>query len=206
MYHYNHTSAGNVVTTSLRNSPFTSLVEMARIAGLGGGRVGSKRLRAASTKLREIRSLTTSVLSGLGSRSGSMRVETSYSVPTGEPLGHALLAAVADNFREVVGYNDHGWECMENSFFALTAEDVAVLAKAGVDRSLAAIQAGISEAGQTAKETLPIGLLPSIGELLLQLEGKVFRRVVVGRMLLEGLRRFGYVGEFANRLIVFGKG
>jgi len=185
------------MTTALRNSPFTSLVEMTRIAGLGGGRVGAKRFNALTTKLREVQGLASSVLSGLGSRSGSMRVETSYSLRTGDTLRDAVLASVNDHFREVVGYDDHGWVNLVDSFFAVRAEHVALLAKAGIDRALAAVRLGLDAAGQTVREALPMGLLPSIGELLLQLEGKVFRRVVVGRMLLGGLRRFGYVGECA---------
>lgn len=168
---------------------------MTRIAGLGGGRVASKRFDAVSTKLRDVESLASSVISGLGSRSGSMRVEVSYSVTTGESLGSAIAAAVTDAFREVVGYDDHGWSGMIDSFFAVTAEDMALLAKAGIDRALAAIKAGLDASGQSVGEVLPLGLLPSIAEILLQLEGKAFRRVVVGRKLLDGLRRFGYVGE-----------
>lgn len=196
IYHYTHSSAGPVVANVLRNSPFTSLVEMIRIAGLGGGRVSSKRFNAFRNKLGEVERVSTSVLSGLGSRSGSMRVESSYSIPTGESMTGAVLAVVRDNFREVLGYDDRGWVALAGSFFAVPAEDVELLAKAGMDRSVAAIQTGLDDAGQTVRDTLPNGLLPSVGELLLQLEGKVFRRVVVGRMLLEGLRRFGYVGEF----------
>lgn len=185
------------MANSLRNSPCASLVEMTRIAGLGGGRVGSKRFKAVTTKLQEVKNLATSVLSGLGSRSGSMRVEVSYSVPTGESLAGALLAAARDSLREVVGYNDRGWLCLEHSFFAVPSGDVALLAKAGMDRSIAAIQTGLDAEGLGVGEALPIGLLPSVGELLLQLEGKVFRRVVVRRMLLDGLRHFGFVGELA---------
>eukprot|EP00752_Nemacystus_decipiens_P016690 g14928.t3 len=193
-YHYSHTAAGPVMARSLRNSPFTSLVEMIRIAGLGGGRVGSKRFNSISAKLREVRDLATSVLSGLGSRSGSMRVEVSYSVPAGGSLGDALQAAARDILRQVVGYDDRGWCSLQESFYAIPAKDVALLAKAGIERSVAAIQGGLDASGKSVGEALPMGLLPSVGENMLQLGGKVFRRVVLGRMLLGGLRHFGYVG------------
>ncbi len=197
LYHYNHSSAGPVMANLLRSSPCSSLVEMVRIAALGGGRVSSRRFNSASTKLRDVERLASSVVSGLGSRSGSMRIEGSYSVPTGESLPGAIAAAVKDNFRQVVGYDDRGWACLAETFFAVSAEDVSLLAKAGIDRSVAAMKTGLDASGQTVGEALPIGHVPSVGEILLQLEGKAFRRVVVGRMLLDGLRRFGYVGEYS---------
>eukprot|EP00903_Cladosiphon_okamuranus_P017840 g16418.t1 len=165
-----------------------------RIAALGGGRVGSRRFGAVSTKVNEIKGLAGRVLSGQGTRSGSMRVEVSYSVTTGESLGCGIAAAIRDNFREVVGYDDHGWSSLTASFFAVPSADIALLAKANIDRSAAAIEAGLDAGGEALGEALPLGLLPSDGEVLLQLEGKAFRRVVIGRMLLDGLRRFGFVG------------
>lgn len=196
LYHYDHSSAGPVMAIALQSSPVTSLVEMIRIAGLSGGRVGPKRFRAVSKKLQDVKALAESALSGLGTRSGSMRVEVSYSVPTGDSLKDSLAAVVSDIFAEVLGYDGRGWGGLSDYFFAVPAEDVVSLAKAGFDRSIAAIQAGLDDAGVTPSEALPIGLLPSVGELVLQLGGKVFRRVVVGRMLLQGLDHFGYLGKF----------
>jgi len=98
-------------------------------------------------------------------------------------------------FREVVGYDDHGWDGVVDLFFAIPAKELALLAKAGIDRSVAAVKAGLDASGQTLGEALPLGLVPSVGEILLQQEGKAFRRVVVGPKLLDGLRRFGFVGE-----------
>ena len=189
------------MANALRTSPVTSLVEMIRIAALGGGRVDPKRFNAVSKKLQDVEATAASALSGLGSRSGSMRVEVSYSLVTGEGFSDMLHCVVTDCLREVLRYDDHGWSSVEGSFFAVPAEDVAFLAKAGFDRCFAAIKVGLDRDGQSVCEALPIGLLPSVGEAILQLGGKVFRRAVVGRMLLEGLHRFGYVGECRMRCV-----
>lgn len=183
------------MANALNNSPISSLVEMVRVAALGGGRVGRRRFKDAHAKLGQLQYLAGGTLSGMGSSSGSMRVEGSYAFGNKGDFGEAIVAASLDMLYHVVGMGLDGWGDLRDLFYAIPADLVSLLVWAVQERALGSIEIGFDAAGDTSVQALPVGLVPTLGELSLQLEGKVFQRVVVGRMLLKGLKHFGFTGK-----------
>lgn len=166
------------------------------MATLSGATVGRKPWTSTMKTMSKLPAKVDAVISGFPTKTAAGRVEATYVTRGASASFEGFVFTMVEHAAfTVLGYRGRGWEGLEELFYAIDTAKVNCLAEAGINRDLLAIELGLGGPGKGAREALPLGLLPSFGEMHLQRQALTFRFSELGKAFQLGMRRYGFGGE-----------